>query len=133
MPKKFAAPFPRTISQSRRYLYLIGAEDGSVKVGITCTPRDRLKTLRLGFAAEVSWYHFFPAMAAGDALSAEHSAKCRLGEIGERVRRTETYRDVTKGVAIATVREVLRSKRDCAAEAYPAYFLATQEQPSAAA
>jgi len=88
--------------EERAFVYLIGWKDGRVKVGMTKNPRWRIETHMR--ASEYAWFHFFAPMNPREAYSMERRALEKLGEIGTRVRKTETFLGLDRSV-IAVIRD----------------------------
>lgn len=99
--------FPGGI-HGKEWLYLIGLADGTIKLGATKSPRDRLATHRCAFGEGMLWVHLFQPTSAGN----EYTALKRLAAIGTPVRAgrrgpREIFSGITKDAAIRTVRAVL--------------------------
>lgn len=97
--------------KSRLWLYLVGGNDGSIKVGVTSNPTSRARTHRITLGVRFEWAHVFAGTPGRMANSCESDLKNRFSILGRRVRRTETFFGISKPLAIAEARLVISSVR----------------------
>lgn len=90
-----------------KFVYLVGTDDGHIKIGLTTFPRYRIESHHRQYG--VKWVHFFAPSDFGHVV--EYRSKCNLEKIGERFGKTEVYRGIDKEDAIRVVREVTEEHR----------------------
>jgi hypothetical protein len=108
MPKKLLNMFPRRV-KDRLWVYLVGYQDGTLKVGLTSHPRQRMSCHRLAGAME--WCHLLGCGGYGFGHSSERMAIQALSKFGSRQGRTELFSGIDKATAIRVGRDVLAEQR----------------------
>lgn len=106
--------------QGRFYLYVVGLNDGRIKIGQTIDPRGRMNCHRLQLG--LAWCHLFPHGSRYYVNVAEPTGIKALAAIGTRIGRTEQFHGIDKATAIRTLREVV-----AAAQADERKWRATEE------
>jgi hypothetical protein len=95
------------------WIYLIGYGDGSVKVGLTCNTARRFAQHLASAKHETLWRHIFPPVCIGVSKRLEGQAIAGLSAVaGSPIRGREVFRDVSRQLAIDTVRQALSEARE---------------------
>ena len=94
--------FPRS-GYGRTFVYAVAFKGGVVKVGISKTPRSRIRDHWKRGAGEVEWVHLFAPMHRRTAKLAEQSAVEKLKGIGDQVNHSEWFMCQADRQAVITV------------------------------
>jgi len=91
-----------------RLLYALGLSNGRTKIGVCMSPRSRFVTHWVASEGAVTWSHLFAQRFQGkDILFVERDACARAAIVGNRVRRTETFTDLSRDDALRCVRAAI--------------------------
>lgn len=109
--------FPRG-RNGYRWLYAVGFRDGRAKLGATRRPRERLLQHWAASDGQVAWVHLFGCFPltkhprANDASAIIEAKALRLAAlVSTRVRRTETFRGLSRDDAIRCMRMAIAEQR----------------------
>lgn len=97
-------------AKNTAWMYAVGLTNGLVKIGVTSTPRDRLRTHWNGFGGAVEWVHLFGRVQRqrhGMCCAAERAAIASCEAAGERIATTELFRGLTKAQVLAHCRAAI--------------------------
>jgi hypothetical protein len=94
------------------FIYAIGFAGGVVKIGMTRSPRDRIRTHFRNAKGDVQWVHLFPAGPAGFGRIAEQRATYQLKEFAKQINFSEWFYATDKAAVISAVRAVITAARD---------------------
>lgn len=106
--------FPRGEYGARRnaaaWMYALGLTDGRVKIGVTATPRDRMRTHWTAAGGAVEWVHLFcrvERVRQRTCCPAERAAIAACEAAGQRIATTEFFRGLTKAQVLAHCRAAI--------------------------
>lgn len=104
--------FPHRSSDGRTFVYVVAFKGGVVKVGISKTPRSRIRAHWKRASGEVEWAHLFPPMHRRTACMAEHESIRALSALGRQINRSEWFMcDVNRQAVIEAIRHCVHFSR----------------------
>lgn len=97
--------FPR-YDGDKGWLYLLERGDGTIKVGFTRCPANRISQHRTDSKRRggLVRFHLFGAVPRLRVIAAEKSALAALARVAKRVENTEEFRGITFDAALIAVR-----------------------------
>lgn len=99
--------FPRSRGRGahEQWLYAMGCTDGTTKIGVSSNPAARILSHWVNSAGGITWVHVFRKLR--HAYPVERRACVIAAGLGERIRRTERFRNLSRDDALASVRQAI--------------------------
>jgi hypothetical protein len=87
-------------------IYLVGLTDGSIRVGKSADPWNRLMGHRSRWRGQIAWCHLGPRACRGFAFDLERALIAEYARLGTRISRSERFDGIDRATALLALRAI---------------------------